>query len=322
MDYARALRQQDGQALTDDVDGGEIFQLAADLVVVALAGLLLPAQVLVQLLLLREGDAVDALQHLAVGIAAPVSAAALRQLEGVGLDAAGGVEVRAGAQVGKFALRIERDDGVGGQVVDQLDLVRLALGLHVGDGLLAGLFRALQVQALLADLLHLGLDGVQMLLREGEVGIEVVVEAVVDRRADGELDLRIQALDRLRHDVRAGVPVGLAVGFVFKGVQIFFGHGCFLLVLLRGNKKSPPKYFRGEKNPTVPPCLQRKNALPLVRAVTGAPVPSYAGKRPSDRRLGSGYAADGHRSFHQPLPLCLPEKPPFFFVTASLLPPI
>ena len=59
-----------------------------------------------------------------------------------------------------------------------------------------------------------------------------------------------------------------------------------------------------------PACSAK--TLPLVRAVTGAPVPSYAGKRPSDRRLGSGYAADGHRSFHRPLPLCLPEKPPFF----------
>ena len=86
-----------------------------------------------------------------------------------------------------------------------------------------------------------------MLLRKGEVGIEVVVEAVVNGWTDGKLDLRIQALDRLRHHMGAGVPIGLAIGFVFKGVQVFFRHGCILLVLCRGNKKSPPKYFRGEK---------------------------------------------------------------------------
>ena len=68
-----------------------------------------------------------------------------------------------------------------------------------------------------------------MLLREGEIGIKVIVPAVVDGRADGQLDLRIQALDRLRHHMGAGMPIGLAVSFVFKGVQIFFGHGVNLL---------------------------------------------------------------------------------------------
>ena len=65
LDDARALRQQDGQALADNVDGREVFQLTAELVVVALAGFLLLLQVFVQLLLLREGNAVDALEHLA-----------------------------------------------------------------------------------------------------------------------------------------------------------------------------------------------------------------------------------------------------------------
>ena len=36
LDYARALRQQDGQALADIINGGEVFQIAAQLVVVTL----------------------------------------------------------------------------------------------------------------------------------------------------------------------------------------------------------------------------------------------------------------------------------------------
>ena len=78
LDDARALRQENGQALADAVDGGEVFQVAAELVVVALEGFGLLGEVLVELFLLREGDGVDALEHLALGVAAPVGAAALR----------------------------------------------------------------------------------------------------------------------------------------------------------------------------------------------------------------------------------------------------
>ena len=63
-----------------------------------------------------------------------------------------------------------------------------------------------------------------MLLREGERRIKIVVEAVVDGRADGQLDLRIQALDRLRENVRYRVTVGVAVFLVLKRVLVFFGH--------------------------------------------------------------------------------------------------
>ena len=229
LNDARALRQQNGQALTDTFDGREVFQLTAELIVVALDRLCLLGQIFVQLVLLREGNAVDSLEHFALGIAAPVGSTALRELEGVGLDASGGVQLRAGAEVCELALGIERNDGILRQIVDQLDLVRLAEAFHIGDCLRTRLLGADKGQALLADLLHLGLNGVQMLLREGEIGIKVIVPAVVDGRADGQLDLRIQALDRLRHHMGAGMPIGLAVSFVFKGVQIFFGHGVNLL---------------------------------------------------------------------------------------------
>ena len=224
LDDAGALGQQDGQALADDVHGGEILQLAAQLVVVAALGLGLGLQPGGQLLLVREGDAVDALEHLAVGVAAPVGAAALGQLEGVGLDAAGGVQMGAGAQVGELALGVEGDGLALRQVLDELHLVGLVLLLHIGDGLGSRLLAADDGQALLADLLHLGLDGAQVLRGEAEVRVEVVVPALVDGGADGQLHLGIQALDGLGHHMGAGVPVGLAVGFVFKGVQIFFGH--------------------------------------------------------------------------------------------------
>ncbi len=277
LDDAGALGQDDGQALTDIVHGGEILQLAAQLVVVALESLLPLLQVLVQLLLLGEGHGVDALEHLAVAVAAPVGAGAGGQLHGVALDAASGVQMGAGAQVGELTLLIEADDSVLRQVVDELHLIGLLFHFHEADSLLTGQLKPLQLQLLLADLPHLRLQSVQMLPGEAEGRVEIVVEAVVDAGADGQLDLRVQALDGLGQHVGAGVPVGAAVLLVFKGVQVFFGHGFSSFSLGAGIKRTSPLIgFRGEVKmlySTVPPCL--RHAPSLVISVTGEPVPAY-----------------------------------------------
>ena len=58
-----------------------------------LLGLLNALEVGVQLVLLGEGDTVDALEGLAAGVAPPVGGVAGGQLDGVALDPAGGVQV-------------------------------------------------------------------------------------------------------------------------------------------------------------------------------------------------------------------------------------
>ena len=233
---------------------------------VALDGLLALFEVGVQLFLLRESDAVDALEHLAVRVAAPVGGVAGGQLDGVALDPAGGVQMGAGAQIGELALLVEGDVGVLRQIMDQLHLVGLALLLHELDGLFPGQLEPLQLQLLLADLPHLCLDLLQVLRREGEGGVQVVVPALVDGGADGQLHLGPQALDGLRHDVRAGVPVGLAVLGIFKRELVlfadldFFRHVIYLHFHLRVQKSSTPDVLRGEafNYSTVPPCLHSK----------------------------------------------------------------
>ena len=87
----------------------EQAQLLAQLAVVAALGLLNALQIGVQLLLLGEGHAIDPLQGLAVAVAPPVGGVAGGQLDGVALDAAGGIQVGTGAQVGELALLIEGD---------------------------------------------------------------------------------------------------------------------------------------------------------------------------------------------------------------------
>ena len=133
------------------------------------------------------------------------------------------------AQVHELALLIKRDVRVRRQVVDQLHFIGLVLLLHIGNGLLTGQLKALQLQLFLADLAHLRLQSVQMLLREVEGSVKVVVKAALDAGADGQLHLGIQPLHGLRQHMGAGVPIRPAVVLVFKGVDVFFAHVRILL---------------------------------------------------------------------------------------------
>ena len=179
--------------------------LAADLAVVALLGLLQHVHVLVELFLGGKSDAVDAGEHLVVLVALPVSARDAGELKG--LQRLGVADVGADAHVDVVALLVEGDAGVVVQVADVLDLVLLAALLHKGDGLGAGLLKDGELEVLLDDLFHLGLDRGEVVLADlNALGqVDVVVEAVVGRGAVGKVGLGVQALDGLRHDVRGGV---------------------------------------------------------------------------------------------------------------------
>ena len=94
-----ALGEEEGEAGAL-VPEHEQSQLLAQAAVVPLLGLLNALQVGVQLVLLGEGDAVDALQGLPVGVAPPVGGVAGGQLQGVALDPASGVQVGAESRWG------------------------------------------------------------------------------------------------------------------------------------------------------------------------------------------------------------------------------
>ena len=84
-------------------------------------------EVLVEVLLREPRGAVDALEHRALVVAAPVRAGDLGELEGA--DAPGVGHVRAAAQVGEGALAVDRDRLGLGQLGDELALELLLLEL-------------------------------------------------------------------------------------------------------------------------------------------------------------------------------------------------
>ena len=104
---------------------GEQLQLAAQLAMVALFRFRQPLEICVQLLLVAPGGAVDALELRVLGVAAPIGAGDLGQLEGVA-DFGGGAEMRPAAEVVPIAMPIDRDILVGGNAFDQFGLVGFA----------------------------------------------------------------------------------------------------------------------------------------------------------------------------------------------------
>ena len=76
------------------------------------------------------------------------------------------------------------------------------------------------------------------------LAVDVVIEALFDRGADGELRARVQAADRLRHDVRAGMMVRFAVFGIFPAVSVLFHDVSSDVYYSFANKKARPRQKR------------------------------------------------------------------------------
>ena len=167
---------------------------------VALLRLLLLADVSFQLFFGGEGDAVNAGQLFLLDVAVPVGPGEAHDFEMA--DFRGGGDVRAAAQVFEIALAVKRDDVAGG-AVDVVGLVNVARVLLQGRG--AGQFMALEFAVGLDDALHLFFNLREVFRRQRLGAIDVVIKAVVQRRAVGELGAGPQAGNRFRHHVAGGV---------------------------------------------------------------------------------------------------------------------
>ena len=180
----------------------------ADAAVVALLGLLDAQQIGVQVFLGGPGRRIDALKLRIAVVSAPVGPRQLGQFEGLA-DEFGRGEMRPPAQVDPVAGAIGGDRLRARQVADQLGLEGLALAFEQGDGGLALPDLPDQLFIAVDNLGHLLLDGGEVVGRERFLAVEVVIEAVIDRRADGHLGTGEQLLHGLGEDVGRVVADGL-----------------------------------------------------------------------------------------------------------------
>lgn len=194
----------------------EQLLLLADAAVIAHFGFFDALDVSLKLLLVGPGGAVDALQLLVLGIAAPVGAGNAGQLEGLQEARVG--HVRAAAHVHVFLVVVHAHGlDLRGHVLDQAQLVVLATRLEDLDDLRTRGDLLDHVVVLGNQLAHALFDGGHVVRGERTLGVDVVVEAFGDDRADHHLDVRVQLLDRMADQMRGGVADDLHALLVLGG---------------------------------------------------------------------------------------------------------
>ncbi len=229
-----ALGVENRQAGADLVGEAVEVELATEPAVVTPLGFLEVVQVLLEGLLGLPCGAVDPLELPVLLVTAPVRRRAAHQLEG--RDPLRGRQVRAAAQVAPRHVALAVDVVVDGELAgshldaralrrnlglaraleaDQLDLVGLVLELV--DRLGVGDRAPREPLVLLDDLAHPGLDLLEVLRMEGHLDVEVVVEAVLDRRPDPQLRVGVEVLDRLGEHVRGRVAQDVAAVLAVDG---------------------------------------------------------------------------------------------------------
>ncbi len=184
------------------------FQLLAQPTMVTLAGLFQHLQILVQLFFVAPGRAVDALEHGVIFIAAPVSPGDVHQLEGVGRDLVGPLDMRPPAEVFKTIMFVGADDRFfvrlvavlvdisGGQPLDQFQFIGLVLKEF--PGFVGADFAINKFVTAGDDLAHALFNRLQVIRGEGfgfalcvHPQVKIIVEAVLNGRPDGQLGLGI-----------------------------------------------------------------------------------------------------------------------------------
>ncbi len=131
--------------------------------------------------------------------------------------------MRAAAEVEPITLLVDVDLLIGGDGIDQLDLEHLAL---VAENLLRLVARPYFFgERFVArdDLAHLLLDRVEVLRRERLVAEKVVVETVLDHRADGDLGAGPQRLHGFSQHMRRVVADQFECARVFAGQELDLG---------------------------------------------------------------------------------------------------
>src|SRR5215211_3987639 len=180
------------------------MQVLAYSAVIPLPSFFQPPEIGLQFFLGRPGGAVDAGEHGVLLVAAPVGSGDVLQPEGPELACTR--NVRTAAQVEELTLPVDGDVAVF-KIADDLQLVRVVpvetFGLRLRNLL------ALYGEVSLDDLAHPLLDARQILVGDASGYLDVVEEAVLYGRPDGELAARIELQYRLRHSMRGGVTQDL-----------------------------------------------------------------------------------------------------------------
>ena len=129
--------------------------------------------------------------------------------------------MRSCAEVCKLALLIEGYFLTLRDSVDEQYLIRLALFFHEFLCFIAGKCETFYFEVFLDYLFHFGFDFFKLLCRKCHVGVEIVIEAIINSGPDCELDFGIKTLYSLRKNMRGCMEECLFAALIFEGKQFY-----------------------------------------------------------------------------------------------------
>ena len=185
---------------------------------VALFSFLHEGDILIEQLLLGEGDAVDTCHLRTFLVATPVGGAHSRNLHS--LDGCCIHEVGTTTEVCEGALRVSGDVTVL-EVSNELVLVCLSLVAEELQRIGLGYILTHQRFLALHEFHHLLLDSLEVSFADDSTlgRHHIVVEASLNGRTYTELRARVQLLQRFGHQVSTGMPEGVLTLFVIPFIQ-------------------------------------------------------------------------------------------------------
>ena len=206
-----ALRVPVHQTGADFVVNTEQVELGTELAVVAFFGLFELLKIELELLVVGEGRSVQALQHRVGFFATIVRAGDIQDFKRTNLP--GAFEMRTAAEVEKVTALIEGNRFVFRNVGQTFEFVFLPDQHGLGFG--AAHFDAFERKVFLHDLFHLMFDLFKIIRRDAIGQVKIVVKAVVDRWADVELNIIVNAADGGGHHMGRRVAERFNCNFIF-----------------------------------------------------------------------------------------------------------
>ena len=188
---------------------------------VAFLGLFKQRQILVEHLLLGEGDAVNAHQLLTFLVAAPVSAGKAHHLGG--FDRSCGGKVRTAAEVGEITLSVSGNGAVF-QLADKLAFIRLAPIAESLQRIGFADFATHDVLFAPCQFQHLVFNAFEVLVGDFVVArVDVVVETIFNGRTDAEFHAREEFLKRFGEQMGRRMPEGVFALFILPFEKLYRG---------------------------------------------------------------------------------------------------
>ena len=193
-------------------------KLFSKLSVVTFLCFLHTGDVLFKICLFGIGGSVDSGKHFVLLAASPVSSCKAGKLKRFYRLCCH--QVRACAEIHKLSLLIEADLRIFRKILNKLYLIRFIFFFKKFNSLCSWFCKSGNGQVLFYDFFHLSLDLRKIFCCDRLITVNIIIEAILNRRSNCKLHLREKAFDSLSHNMGSGMTECSFAALTVKGEDI------------------------------------------------------------------------------------------------------